>query len=710
LVSGGFFDVLGVRPVIGRLFTTAEDRGEPMYAVISHAYWQRRFGGRPDAVGETLTVRDTPVSIVGVTPAAFVGETMGQQPDLWLPLRLQPRVLPGSDRLHESPPDKWMWLHVFGRVKPGVTSAQLEAQANAVFRSGLESFYGPGRRPEALNQRLRLQPGARGASASRDELASSLSLLLASVGVLLLMACTNLANLLMARGAARQTEMAVRLSLGASRTRLVRQLLTESVTLATVGGSVGGVVAYVMHSALVRLLQEVEPHFVMSFAVTWPITAFAMAATLGAALVVGVLPAWQVTRTDPGSRLKDNSRSTIGSARELRSGRWLVAAQLALCLPLLSAAGLLVRTVDNLQRLDLGFDTERLLLARLDLSEILHDAARRDRALRELQRRIQRIPSVEAASFSQLGLFSGGFSTAAIEVEGRPPNANGGLDAALDRVGSGYFTTLRIPILSGRDISERDRADSHKVCIVNEAFVRKHVGGRNPMGLHVTTVDDGVRAAYEVVGVARDAHTQSLRGDIEPRFFVPAEQRASHGTSRTFLIRTASGAPGTIPAVREAMRGLDAALFVSDLDLVSAEEQMASLTADERTTALLAIAFGAVALALAAIGLYGVVSYGVAKRSSEIAIRIALGAQARAITGMILRETAGLVLTGLLLGGLLAYVGSRTITSRLYGVAPQDTLTLTLTVAALLLVAFIAAYMPARRAARIDPNAALHQT
>jgi predicted permease len=709
LVSGEFFAVLTVRPALGRLFTITEDRGDPRYAVLSHAYWQRRFGGQTDVLGKTLIVHDTPVSIVGVTAAGFVGETSGQQPDVWLPLRLQPHVLPGDDWLQEKAPDKVMWLHVFGRLKPGITDAQAEAQANLVFQTGLESFYGAERRHELGDQRLRLQLGARGASASRDELSFSLTTLQALAGVLLLITCANLANLLLARGAARHTEIAVRVSLGASRQRLIRQLATESLTLAMVGGIAAVAVAYVMHGGLVRMLQEAEPRFFMGFAFTLPVLVFVLGATLVAALMFAAVPVWHMTRTDPGSRLKDNSRGAIGSARELRAGRWLVGAQLALSLPLLVGAGLLVRTVDNLQRPDLGFDTERLLLAEVDLSAIVHDTPRRNRVLRELLARIQRIPGVETASFSQIGLFSGGLSTAAIEVSGSEPTAAVGRDSALDRVGANYFTTLRIPVLRGRDISDSDRGDAHKVCLVNEAFVRRHLGGQDPLGMRVTTVDDGVRATYEVVGVVADARTQSLRDDIEPRFFVPAEQRPSSGTNRTFLIRWASSVGGGIPAVRDAMNGVDALLSSSDLVLAPIEEHMAPLTADERTTARLAAVFGMVALMLAAIGLYGVLSYGVTRRSNEIAIRIAVGADSRGIVAMILRETAALVVVGLLGGIALAYAGSRMIASRLYGVAPQDPLTLTLASGVLLLVALIAAYLPARRASRVDPMTALHQ-
>jgi predicted permease len=708
LVSGGFFQVLGAQPAIGRLFTTQEDSGEPAYAVISHAYWQRRFGGRPDVIGRTLSLRDTVVAITGVTRAGFVGETSGQLPDVWLPIRLQPRVLPPGDWLHEQPPDKMMWLHVFGRLKPGVSESQAEAQANAIFQTGLESFYGAAmtaRQREFLDQRLVLQSAARGASSTRQDISSSLRVLLVAVGILLLIACANLANLLLARGAARRAEVAIRLSLGASRARLIRQLVTESLALSLIGGIVAIGVAYALHRLLVAMLREVESQFFMSFAFDVPMLVFALAATIGAAVAFGALPAWQMTRSDPGAQLKDSSRGAIGSVRELRSGRWLVGVQLVLSLPLLVAAGLLVRTAYNLQHADLGFRPERLLLARVDLGTLAQDVARRDRLLRDLRTSLERIPGVEAATFSHLGLFGGGFSTAMIEVEGvsTEPDPEG----PLDRVGAGYFTTLGIPIRRGRDISETDGADTRKVCVINDAFSQRFFDRRDPMGLHVTTVgDDGARVAYEIVGIAGNARTGSLRGDVAPRFFVPAEQRPSLGTTRTFMIRAAAGAT-VISAVRKTVTDADSTLSLSEI--ASIEEQMAPYTADERNIAQLGVVFGTAALMLAAIGLYGVLSFGVARRASEIAIRIALGALPHHVIAMIVRENTALVVAGLVLGGTVTLWGSRLLEARLYGVAPQDPLTLTIALGVLLLVAFIATYLPARRASKVDPVTALRQ-
>ncbi len=705
-VSGGFFHVLGVRPAIGRLFTPAEDRIETPHAVLSHSYWQRRFGGRPDVLGKALTFRRATFTVVGVAASGFIGETAGQQPDFWIPVRMQPTLTPGRDRLHDTPPEKSMWLHVFARLKPGVTYAEAEAQANAVFHAGLESFYGAAlasaeRRRELLDQRLVVRSGARGASAARSAFSSSLTALLAAVGVLLLIACANIANLLLARGAARRPEIALRLSLGASRGRVIRQLVTESLTLAVMGAVAAVAVAYVLHPVLVRMIVESDDRFFMTFALDPVVLAFVLTTTVGAALLFGAFPAWQVTTSDPGASLKEQSRGAVGTRTQTRSGRLLVSLQLALSLPLLVGAGLMARTVYNLQRADLGFAAERLLLVRVDLREPGYENARRESLLRELVAEIGRIPGVRATSFSQLGLFSGGESMATIAVEGFTPSKDDDRDSAFDRVGPKYFSTLGVPVILGRELLESDRGDAPRVCVINEAFAQLYFDRRNPLGLRITMVnDDDSREPYEVVGVAKNVRAQGLRGDVQPRFYLPVSQ-----LSPTFLIRTAADAAPLMEAVRRTIQRVDAALPI--VDAASIEEQLAPLTAQDRSTALLVAAFGGVALLLAAIGLYGVLSYGVARRTAEIAVRIALGARPGRVTSMILRETAGLVAAGLALGGVLAYAASRLIDSRLYGVAPQDPLTLMLATGVLLIVALGAAYVPAHRASKLDPIAAL---
>src|SRR5215831_2265522 len=711
LVSGGFFQVLGVSPAVGRVFTAAEDRADLPSAVISYGYWQRRFGGRPDVIGKTVRIQKGVLTIIGVAARGFFGETSGQQPDLWLPLRMQPVVMPGKDRMHDTPPEKSMWLHVFGRLKPGITRPQAEAQAEALFQAGLESFYGNAmsgpRRNELLDQHLRLSDGSRGASHVRQEFSNSLTALLAAVGVLLMIACANLANLLLARGAVRKHEIALRLSLGASRGRLIRQLITESLALAALGGVAALVVAYFAHGALVRMMAEADPRFDMTFTLDPLLWAFVLAATLAAALLFGVLPAWQVTRTGAVAGLKEQSRGSVGSMGQMRSGRLLVSLQLALSLPLLVGAGLLARTVYNLQRADLGFPTDRLLVARVDLGEDANETARRDRVRRELTGEIQRIPGVRSVSFSSLGLYNGGESVSSIRVEGYTPKSDNDRSSPLDAVGPGYFSTLGIPMVMGREIQETDQASAPKVCVINEAFARRFFDRRNPIGMRIAEGDDDHATTRVVIGVARNAHTHDLRGDVAPRYFVAAAQLPGSAKSPTLLIRTITKSAPVTTAVRATIRRIDAGMPI--LYTRSMEEQLAPLTALDRTTAQLAVVFGAVAITLAAIGLYGVLSYGIARRTGEIAIRIALGARPGRVIGMILRETIGIVCVGLAMGGALAYVASRWIGSRLYGVAPEDPLTLALATGLLLSVALTAAYLPALRASRLDPMTALRR-
>jgi predicted permease len=529
-----------------------------------------------------------------------------------------------------------------------------------------------------------------------------------AVGVLLLIACVNLANLLLARGAGRKPEIALRLSLGASRGRLIRQLVTESLLLAVLGGVAAVAVAYTLYGALVHMIAESDSRFHMEFVVNPLVLAFSAAVTLLAGLAFGVFPAWQATRADAGAALKEQGRGSGGSLGRSRSGPWLVSLQLALSLPLLVGAGLLTRTAHNLTRADLGFSAEGLLLVRVDLREAIKDASRRDIVRREIFDRIQRVPGVRAVSFSQLGIFSGGESSRTIEVEGYLPKGDRDRSSALDVVGPGYFSTLGIPMIAGREISAADQGNALKVCVINEAFARTFFDRRNPVGMHVSAKeDDGKRPAFEIVGVSGTARTQALRGEVVPRYFVSAAQQSGASNSPTFLIRTAGESGSIATDVRRSIQ--DVAATVPILSAETIEENLAPLTAQDRTIAQLAMVFGLVALVLAAIGLYGVISYNVARRTGEIAVRIALGARSGRVVSMILRETAGIVVGGLSVGGGLAYVGSRLIESRLYGVPPQDPVTLAAATGTLLAVALGAVYVPARRASTLDPIVALHQ-
>jgi predicted permease len=705
LVSGNYFQTLGVGPAIGRLFTAADDRAELPYVVISHAYWQRRFGGRADVMGTTFTIGQTPLTIVGVAASNFIGETSGQQPDFWVPLRLQPTVLRGRNRLHDTPPDKTMWLHVFGRLRPGVTLTQADVEANTIFRAGLEGFYGagdsPAQRRELLDQHLTVQSGARGASPSRTEFSQSLTALLMAVGVILLIACANLANLLLARGTTRRVEIALRLSLGATRAAVIRQLVTESALIAVLGAIASVSIAYVLHRVLVLMLATADPVFAIPFVVNGTTVAFIVLVTLMTALVVGTVPAWQTSSLTPAQVLRTERIGISGTTGQIRSGRLLVAAQLALSLPLLVGAGLLVRTVDNLQQMDLGFSSDSMFLFRVDLQSTSPDVIRRSQTIRELLEALRRTPGVQTISYSSLGLFQGGNSYDFLEVEGYQPKNERDRGANVDVVGPGYFSTLGIPIVQGRELLPSDADTPRRTCVINQAFARQFFNQRNALGLHLTAVDDDKsRQSCEVVGIAGDAQTQNLRAAVEPRYFVVAPLG-----SPTFLIRARTSPTQLTVELRAAVQRYGAALQV--LEATSLDEQMAPLTAQDRATARLALVFGIVALWLAAMGLYGMLSYGISRRRPEIAVRIALGAQPRRVVSMILKEAIALVALGLLAGGGLAYASSRLLASRLYGVAPQDLLTTAFAAGVLVVVAFCASYIPAARASKQDPLTAL---
>jgi predicted permease len=443
----------------------------------------------------------------------------------------------------------------------------------------------------------------------------------------------------------------------------------------------------------------------MTFALDPVMVSFVVAATLTAALAFGVLPALHATRTDPAVGLKEQSRAALGTRRQMRAGRLLVSVQLALSLPLLVGAGLLVRTVYNLQHANLGWPTGRLLVVRVDIREAGGEGARRAGLLRELVQAIERTPGVNATSFSQLGVFTGGESLATIAVEGYAPKGEDDRGSALEVVGPDYFSTLGVPITLGRGIVESDLGTGSGVCVINEAFAKRFFDRRNPIGLRITMVNEADQSSYQIVGVAKNARTQHLRGDVPPRFFVPAREPWTSTSSPTFLVRTSTEPAHALDDVRRAIRGVDATLPI--MSARSIDEQIAPLIALDRTTAKLAVAFGAIALLLAGIGLYGVLSYGVARRTGEIAVRIALGAQANRVVSMILTEIVGLVAVGLILGGGLAYAATRLIGSRLYGIAPHDPSTLALATTLLLAVALTATYLPARRASRVDPIAAL---
>jgi predicted permease len=553
-----------------------------------------------------------------------------------------------------------------------------------------------------LNQSLKMQSAATGASSLRSNFTEPLYVLLGAAGLVLLIACSNLGNLLLARTTARSREMSVRLALGASRGRLVRQLLTESLCLALLGGLAGLAVASLLREGLLRLVSAARID--LPAAIDARTLGFTVALTLSAGLVLGLLAALRVTRTGVVTGLREG-RGIAGSTGWLRLGKLIVVGQLALSLPLLVGAGLLVRTLYNLQHVDLGYPKDDVLTVRVDGQAAGYEPARQTAAFEALLTRVRAVPGVRAATYSNNGLFGGSDNGDEITVEGYKPTGRGDRGSSYDAVGPGYFSTLGIPVLLGREITEDDRAGGLAVCVINETFAKRFFAGRNPIGMHVTQQYADDRHTYEIVGVVRDSRQNRLRGEIEHRFYTPATQPAASISSVTFLVR-ASGDPGAVlPALRRAVQEAEPAMPVTRA--ITVTEAVNARIVQDRLLAKLSIAFGVVAVLLAAIGLYGVLSYGVARRTNEIGIRKALGAQHTALIAMILRETGWLLAIGLVVGSAVSAAAGRLITSRLYGLSPGDPVSFAIAVAGLAIVAATATWLPAYRASRVDALVAL---
>jgi predicted permease len=711
MVSVSYFRTLGIEPIVGRTFDAATDPapGSLPQAVISHEYWQRRFGGRSDVVGHTMAFRNGVLSIVGVAPDSFFGETIGERPDAWVPLAMQAVLLPGRDWLHDAPGnvEKVMWLHAFGRLKPGVPSARAEADVNVRFRQGLTGYYASvgdlATRKRFMEQRLKVRDAATGASELRDSFAEPLLVLLSAAGLVLLIACANLGNMLLARTTARNRELSVRLALGASRGRVMRQLFTESVLLAVMGGLVGLAAGLVIRQGLLWLVSDTP--IVLPPALDGRMLAFSFAITMVAGVVLGVLPALRLAKTEPGAGLREQGRGIAGSAAWLRVGRAVVVLQLALSLPLLVGAGLLVRTLMNLQRVDVGYAKDDVVTMRVDGASSGFDHDRRIAAFEALLVRIRALPGVRSATYSNNGLFGGSDNGDEIVVEGYTPSGDDDKGSRYDAVGPQYFSTLGIPVKIGREIGDQDRFGGRTVCVVNETFAHRFFKGRNPLGLHVTQVYAEERHTYEVVGVVADSRQRRLRGPVEHRFFVPATQPAAGLASATCIVRPRGATGTTLAEVRGLVERTEPGMTIARGGTVG--EAIESRMVQDRLLARLSLAFGVVAALLVAMGLYGLLSYGVERRTNEIGVRKALGASHAALVGLILRETGWLVAVGLLAGVALSAAAIQLVSSRLYGLSSADPGSFAIAVAALCAIAALASWLPAARAARVDPLVAL---
>lgn len=716
LVSEEYFSLLGVEPAIGRFFNSRDATGprQDPYVVISHDFWQRRFGGKTDVLDTLIKLNDATLTVIGVAAPGFKGESVGQNPDIWIPMLMQPAVFPGRDWLHESPSqslEKMMWLHGIGRLKPGASLASVQAEATVVFEGMLRAFY-PSTLPrdveeEAFSQHLIVRDARTGVFPGRDEVASQLKILLAVAGLVLLIACANVANLLLTRATTRRREVAVRLSIGASRSRLFRQFLTESLLYSVVGGAAGLLIALASAPILVRVLSDPSRPLDLRAGLDWRVLAFTAGITLSTCVLFGVAPALRASRTNINLTLRETGAGSTNSGRRVNLAKVLVIGQVALSLLLVVGAGLFLRTLWNLQNISLGYPKEELLQVRVDGVTAGYKKQALTDFYSDLGERLRVLPGVRGVAYSSLGLLTGRESQTRIEADGFVPQRDEDREAYDDLISPGYFAVLGIPVLLGRDIELQDTNGSQKLCVINEELAGRFFAGQNPIGRHITEfVEEDESETFEIVGVVKNVRSRSALREQIPQTFYKALTPGFRG-SVVFEIRTAGEPKSMLAAVRRTILGANPDVPITASYTI--EDLIARRTLAEGQIAYLCVIFGILALFLAATGLYGVLSEGVARRTNEIGIRMALGASRGKVVAMVLGETGLLVAIGLVAGVIAAGLSTQVIAAKLYGLSKMDPLTIVVALALLSIVGLAAGYVPAARAAKVDPVRALRE-
>ena len=707
LVSGGYHAGLGVTAILGRTLTPDDDRAAAApVAVISERYWQNRFGRSPDVLGRTLLVNKSPATIVGVTAPGFdgVGQA-GETNDISLPLAQVARYREDAAELVQG---WYWWIRIMGRLAPGATREQVGAVLEPVFQQAAVEGWESGRsmdrspRNPPAAPTLAVDPGAQGELDTRRQYRQPLQVLMGLVSLVLLAACANVANLLLARGAARRREIAVRLALGAGRARIVRQLFAEAFLLASLGASLGLLLAWASRGVLVTLLPFAGTTTRFDLPLDLTVLAFAAGVAFATAILFGLAPALRATRLDLSAEFQGGTRAP-GLAGRSRLSQLLMVVQIALSLVLLVSTGLFVRTLGNLRNVDAGFNRDQLVLFRLDTLS----AGYKDHAPLQLRvlERLQQLPGVESATWSQVALLNRGRWSSSITLPGYTPPPGTSMSVNMNALAPNFLAAMGIPVLLGRGFTAQDVAGAPKVAVVNQAFVEKFFAGQNPVGRRYSTGGPGATAANEVeiVGVVRNAKYTSLREATAPAVYVPALQRVTGMAN--YAVRARGDMAALFPAIRAAVREIDPTLPV--LGLRTQDEQLDRNHAQERLFAQLSGFFGLLALALACVGLYGLMSYNVLRRTGEIGVRMALGALPGQILRMILKESLGLVCLGVAAGLGAAYAASRLVATMLFGLNATDPVTYGAVALLLVAVALLAALLPARRAARTDPLVAL---
>ena len=717
-VSGNFFSVLGTRAIFGRILTPDDDlSGVPQpVAVISYDFWDRRFGRNPAVLGQTVTLGGVPLTIVGVTARAFGGFVVGVRPDLWWPIQMFPQVqAEDNDRLTQGGSQ---WLQIAGRLQPDVAETQAQNEVGVVFRQMLLTEPGKWQVSETDRQkaltRIELQPAGMGFTRLHRAFDRMLFVLMATAGLLLIVACTNLAGLLLARGAARQHEFRIRVALGAGRPALLRQLITESLLLALVGGIMGLLLAQWGVRLLVHYISEHGDVIQLQLTPDLRILAFTFLVSVGTGLLFGLLPSWRCSRLDVGTAPKERTGNLMGRVSGPPLNKALLVAQIALSCCLLIGAGLFTRTFQKLRAVDVGFNRENLMVFELTLGHGYDDSLRRGSLYEDVVRRVRNLLSVRSASMSSIESLGGSETWAflnRVAVVGNDTTGDEGLDVRGTAVGPDYFQTMRIPLLMGRDFGPQDellaqtgpRDQVPYPVIIDESIERKLFGSENPVGRLLRIPGRSSAPHLEVIGVARDVIHKELRKGPRTSIYILVPFRS--GAMEFFHVRTSGPPQAVAGAIRQVVHKIDPQVEVTELHTIKdlVDDQLRR----ERMLSQISGFFSLTALALVCLGLYGILSYSVARRTREIGIRMALGAQKRNVLSGVIRQGMMLALIGCGLGVVLAITLTRIVSSLLYDVTTTDPLTFILTIVLLGVVTLVSCWLPARRAAKTDPMEAL---
>lgn len=711
-ISGEFFDTLGVEPALGRLLTRADDQpgcGSPN-AVISYAFWQRQFGGERSVLGRTITVNRHPFSIVGVTPADFYGVEVGRTFDLAIPLCAEPLVNGDTGMGSQLKSRMGWWLSVMGRLKPGWTieraTAQLRAISPGLFEAALPPEFNPATAKVFLQYQLAAFPADTGVSDLRKDYQAPLSLLLALAALVLLIASANLANLLLARASSREKEMGMRMAVGASRGRLIRQLLLESLLLAVIGAAFGALLGRnISHLLVASLSTEADPLFV-DIGMDWRVLGFTTALAVLTSILFGLAPALRATRAAPVEMLREGGRGVTQGLSRFGLRRILVATQIALSLTLLVGALLFARSLNKLAGLDAGFRQDGVFVTDIDFTPLNLPNDGRIAFRKELLKRVQSLPGVDSAALAAIVPLSGSGMNHDILWGNTSDSESDVPSAAFNIVSPGFFQTLQTRLLSGRDFDEHDGAGSPNVAIVNETFAQKFANGANPVGMRFRVRRMKQITPYEIVGLVQDTKYYDLREDFFPIVYTGMAQSDRPGSDAQIVIRSHASLVSLMTAIKNTANEANPNM---DISFSTLRDTILNGLLRDRLMARLSGFFGILAVVLAVIGLYGVISYMVARRRNEIAIRMAMGAGRENIVKLVMGEAAVLLVVGLLTGTAVALAGGRAAANMLFGLKPWDVPTFAVALAGLAAVAVIASLLPALRAARLDPMAALRQ-